>query len=175
MTVKQLQALLRQRGLPVTGRKAKLVKRLTAKNVSAGPKPKAWQHSQAKKDLKKALLDPKSQVHKMTLEQIRKSDPRYQQYPNFAKYYTDLKSKVEEEKKQVEMDDIAVRMHKMSFPRSPLNKRGYPHWDTHPARGWLEADIANNLHKKMKPLQLMATYKRITQGFSIGCLCQKIF
>ena len=107
--------------------------------------------------MKKALLDPKSQVHKMTLEQIRKSDPRYQQYPNFAKYCTDLKLKVKEEKKQVEMDDIAVRMHKMSFPRSPLNKRGYPHWDTHPARGLLEADIANNLHKKMKPLQLMAT------------------
>jgi hypothetical protein len=43
------------------------------------------------------------------------------------------------------------------FPRAPLNKRGYPHWDGHPAQGWLQVDVANGLHEKMKPRKLRKT------------------
>ena len=52
LTVKQLQQLLRQKGLPVTGRKSELKVRLNQAAVeNQGPKPKPWQHSTAKKDL----------------------------------------------------------------------------------------------------------------------------
>ena len=92
LTVKQLQQLLRQKGLPVTGRKSELKVRLNQAAVeNQGPKPKPWQHSTAKKDLKGALLDPKSPIHGMSVEQICTSDNRYKQYPNFLKYYNDLK------------------------------------------------------------------------------------
>jgi hypothetical protein len=49
LTVKQLQQLLRQKGLPVTGRKSELKVRLNQEAVqNQGPKPKPWQHSMAK-------------------------------------------------------------------------------------------------------------------------------
>jgi len=52
LTVKQLQQLLQQKGLPVTGRKSELKVRLNQAAVeNQGPKPKPWQHSTAKKDL----------------------------------------------------------------------------------------------------------------------------
>ena len=143
LKVPQLQSLLKQKGLPVSSKKAELIKRL--KNGSSGvpkPKPKPWQHSSAKKDLKRALLDPTSPIHNMSVEDIRNSDERYQQYPNFEKYYKDLKAQVEAEKKQVKEDDIAVERHMRNNPRSTNNKRGYPHWDTHAAKQLLEVDVA---------------------------------
>ena len=51
MTVPQLKALLREKGLPVSGRKTKLIK--TLMSPPTGPKPKPRQHSDAKKTLYK--------------------------------------------------------------------------------------------------------------------------
>ena len=156
LKVDQLKSLLRKKGLPVSGRKAELIERL--RNGSRrGPKPKAWQHSNAKKDLKRALLDPTSPIHNMSVEDIHNSDIRYKQYPNFPKYYKDLKERVEAEKKQVKLDDIAAERHMRNHPRSILNKRGYPHWDTHSAKKLLEVDIANKVHERMEPSQLRKT------------------
>ena len=85
LKVDQLKSLLRKKGLPVSGCKAELIERLR-NGSDGGPKPKAWQHSDAKKDLKRALLDPKSPIHKMSIEEIRCSDSRYKQYPKFEIY-----------------------------------------------------------------------------------------
>ena len=155
LKVAQLKELLKERGLPVSGLKAELIDRL--KNPPSGPKPKPWQHSDAKKTLKRALLDSKSLIHNMGVEAIRNTDKRYKQYPKFEKYYKDLKQSVEAEKLQVQMDDLAVRAHLMSFPKSHLNAKGYPHWKDHPAKAKLEVDVANKLHKKMKPRELRET------------------
>ena len=86
MTVEQLRSRLRQKGLPVSGRKSELIERLKNGSAKCGPKPKAWQHSEAKKDLKRALLDPKSPIHNMSTDSVRRSDDRFGLYPNFAKY-----------------------------------------------------------------------------------------
>ncbi len=94
MTIKQLKSLLRKKGLPVTGRKADLMEWLKTGYNIQGPKPKPWQHSTVKKDLKRALLDPTSPIHGMSMEQICASDDRYKWYPNFLKYYNDLKGRV---------------------------------------------------------------------------------
>lgn len=82
LTVEQLKALLRKKGLPVSGRKDELVQRLKNGPKEGGSKPKAWQHSDAKKDLKRALLGPTSSIHNMSLESVRRSDDRFGQYPN---------------------------------------------------------------------------------------------
>ena len=150
MKVPQLKSLLKLRGLPVSGKKAELIERLK-NGASGGPKPKPWQHSSAKKDLKRALLDHMSPIHGMTVEGVKQSDERYQKYPNFKKYYNVLKAQVEAEKMQVKEDDIAVETHIRNNPRSALNKRGYPHWDTHAAKQLLEVDVANGAHQRMKP------------------------
>ena len=156
MKVKELQSLLKQQGLPVTGRKPELIERLKMGPIK-GPKPKPWQHCQAKKDLKRALLDSTSPIHGMSMDAIRNADARYKQYPNFPKYYEDLKVQVAMEKKNVREDDVAVEEFMKNNPRSDLNKRGYPHWDTHAAKKLLEVDVANGLHEKMKPRELRRT------------------
>ena len=154
LKVKELKALLKERGLPVSGRKAKLIKRL--RNPPTGPKPKPWQYSDAKKALKKALLDPSSEIHNMSVGEILETDPRFKQYPNFKKYYKDLKEKVEEEMEAVKMDDLLAKMHMMSFPTPQTNVRGYPNWKGHPAKALLEVDVTNKLHK-MGPKKLRET------------------
>ena len=158
LTVKQLQQLLRQKGLPITGRKSELKVRLNQEAVeNQGPKPKPWQHSTAKKNLKRALLDPKSPIHGMSMEQIRASDNRYKQYPNFPKYYNDLKVRVALERERVRLDDMLVRMHLRDCPRPAHANRGYPHWNTHAAKALLEVDVSNDLHKEKKPQELRKT------------------
>lgn len=100
LTNKQLRELLKEKGLPISGNKNELLERL--KNGSGGAhsgrnKPKPWQHSDAKKELKRALLDPTSTIHNMTIEEIRNSKDKYKQYPKFAEYYKNLKLNVEAE------------------------------------------------------------------------------
>jgi len=156
MTIKQLKSFLRTKGLPVTGRKADLIERLKTGYIQ-GPKPKPWQHSTAKKDLKRALLDPKSPIHGMSMEQIYASDDCYKQYPNFLKYYNDLKGCVALERQHVQLDDMLVQMHLRDCPRPDHANRGYPHWNTHAAKKLLEVNVLNNLHKKKKPQELQKT------------------
>ena len=65
LKVPQLKALLKEEGLPVSGRKDELIKRL--RSPPAGPKSKAWQHSEAKKTLKKVLHNPMHIINKMSI------------------------------------------------------------------------------------------------------------
>ena len=163
LKVKELKALLKERGLPVSGNKAELIDRL--RYPLTGPKPKPWQHSQAKKDLKKDLLNRNSPIHNMCIDAIKESDERYMQYPNFTKYYKDLKKRVEEEKRIVRVDEIAAKEHMKHNPTPKYNARGYQNWRRHPAKALLEVDIANKLHEKMKPKHLRKTrdaYKTIS-------------
>jgi len=51
MTLKELKSLLRKKGLPVASQKADLIERLKT-GYPQDTKPKPWQHSTTKKDLK---------------------------------------------------------------------------------------------------------------------------
>ena len=94
MKVDQIKDLLKLEKLPVGGNKAELIARL--QKYSGKPKPeKDWQYSKAKKLLKAELLDPNSDIHKMSVEEIWVSKPEYDQYPLFKKYFKDLKDRVE--------------------------------------------------------------------------------
>eukprot|EP00956_Cyclotella_meneghiniana_P015621 scaffold24036_cov94-Cyclotella_meneghiniana.AAC.3 len=155
MTCPQLKDLLKLRDLPVSGKKAELIERL--KNYSGRTKPsKKWQNSQAKKDLKKALLDPNHHFHRMTPDAIHQSDEKYKQYPLFREYLAEMKKRVAAEKEQAKDDDCKAEKYYVHFPRSEFNKRGYPHWDTSEAKPLLEVDVAIGLHKKMTPKELQA-------------------
>ena len=41
----------------------------------------------------------------MSIEEVKNSDPSFKQYPNFEKYYKDLKEKLEEQRVQAREDD----------------------------------------------------------------------
>ena len=98
----------------------------------------------------------------MTAQEIHNSNEHYKQYPNFLKYYKDLKECVEAEIEQVKSDDIAAEQHLRNNPRKYNNKRGYPHWDKHAAKKLLETDVTNKLYERITPWQLQRrcdTYK----------------
>ena len=67
------------------------------------------------------------------------------------------KENVERKKRKVRLDDIVAMEHKKNFPRNAKNKRGYPHWNTHPVKELLETDITNGLHKEKKPSKIWMT------------------
>ena len=93
----------------------------------------------------------------MTVSEIYQSDKRYEEWgpKKFEKYYKILLKKIEEKKARIELDNIAVAEHLKNFPRE--NRKGYPDWDTHAAKNWLEIDVANKKHEQMKPSQLRKT------------------
>ena len=85
LKVNDRQYLLRKEGLPVSGRKSDLIER-SANPLYRGPKPKAWQYSDTKKDLKQELLKPSSPLHSMTAKEVQNTNksfkfPLHQQQP----------------------------------------------------------------------------------------------
>ena len=88
--VNDLQSLLRKEGLPVSGRKSELIERLV-NPLYRGPKPKVWQYSDAKKELKRELLKPSSPLHSMTAKEVQNTSKSFKRYPKFAKYLEEMK------------------------------------------------------------------------------------
>ena len=173
MRVSELKARLKKKGLPVTGKKADLIEMLEEYPDGLGTTPKKWQYSVGKKLLKKQLLDTESPIHNMSVKDIKNSNPLYKQYPNFRKYYEDLKRQVEAEKKQAHLDDIAVERHIKNNPRSSLNRRGYPHWNGSPAEKLLRIDVYKKLHETMKPSELRMT-RREYQKFPPAVFTKRV-
>jgi len=153
------------------GKKEDLIERLTNPNYR-GKKPEKWQHSDAKRHLKKMLLDPSSPIHSMTVDEVQKSDPRFKKYPLFSKYYKDLKTAVEDEKKRVKMDDIEAAKHLQDCKRQKP-RRGYPRWHDHPAKNLLEVDVARKLHKEMPPRKLRRTRPEYIE-FPQDVFCKRV-
>jgi hypothetical protein len=161
LKVPELKSLLQDKALPVAGKKDELIERLRKYPNGYGPKgaPKQWQYSNTKMKLKKDLLDKNSHIHDMSVNEIWNSNPLYKQYPLFPKYYEDLKKQVEAEGKEAHLDDIKAEKHIKNNPRGTLNKRGYPHWDKHPAKKLLQVDVYRKLHEAMRPCELQKTRK----------------
>jgi len=111
----------------------------------------------------------------MSIKDIHASDDRFSGYPlkNFKSNYKNLKKKIEEMTARVELDNKAVREHHKMYPRPSTTKRGYPHWDTHPAKEQLENDVRNGTANEKTPRELwMAndTYKE----FPPDVFCKRV-
>ncbi|KAL3771781.1 hypothetical protein ACHAWO_013360 [Cyclotella atomus] len=125
MNIPDLKDLLKFKGLPVGSNKA----------------------DSAKKTLKVELLNPTSVIHDMSAEGIWAWKREFNQYPLCPKYLANLKKQVKIEKECVKDDRNAALFH-VHFPRSELNKLGYPHWDNHPAQNLLKLDVENKRHEQ---------------------------
>jgi hypothetical protein len=134
-----------------------------------------WKNSNGKKLLKKELWDVSSRYHSMSIKDIHASDECFSAYPlkNFSANFKSLKKKLDELRAQVEFDNQAVSEQKKLFPRSPTTKRGYPHWNDHPAKVHVEDDVHNGIADNMLPRELRMT--RLTyQEFPEDIFCVRV-
>ena len=87
--------------------------------------------------------------------------------------FKSLKKKLDQLRAQVEFNNQAVSEQKKLFPRSPTTKRGYPHWNDHPAKVHLEDDVHNGIADTMLPRELRMT--RLTyQEFPEDIFCVRV-
>jgi hypothetical protein len=134
-----------------------------------------WSKSSGKKYLKEELWDMNSKFHTMNIKEMHQSDNRFKAYPlkNFTTNFKSLKNKVDGLREQVDFDNQAVLQHKELYPRSPNTKRGYPHWDDHPAKQQLEDDVFNGIADTMLPRQLRLT-RQSYQEFPESIFCVRL-
>jgi len=156
LTNDQLRERLRNKGLPIGGIKSVLIDRLMGREL---PKVKKWEKSKAKSLLTVMFADASSRVHSLTFEEIHASHPQFKAYPfnKFKKYAktikeaSDMLRKVNRDIEQEVWSDI------IRNPRPEMTSRGYPFWDTHPARALLDKDVKDGKADSMKPKKLQQT------------------
>ncbi|KAL7539090.1 hypothetical protein ACHAWF_006291, partial [Thalassiosira exigua] len=149
LTVAALKEELRKRGLRIGGNKHDLIERLMGRDV----KVVAWKNSHARLLLNKLFRDDKSFVHRMTAEEIHASNPLFKNYPlpKFKDYLKGIKEVAAKESEIVKMNEKEIWQDELAFPRKEMTCRGYPFWDTHPARALLEEDIKSGNTEKEEP------------------------
>jgi len=131
------------------------------KPLQTAEKPTPWKVSEGKKYLERELKDDGSHLHQMSIKDIHSSDNRFSVYPlkNFTTNFRNLKKRIEATRARVELDNKNVSEHKKMYPRGPKTKRGYPHWNGHPAKAKLVKDVRNGTAEKMLPSKLRETRK----------------
>lgn len=134
MTCNGLKAILRHRGLAVSGRKHELISRLEADDLNDGsnsrswPTGQEWKNSFAKAFLVKCLDDPGSKFNSMTPEQIYDSHQSFHSYPRdrFVINVTNLKASRARVKEIIAEDEREFSLEQSLFPRRDLTSRGKP-------------------------------------------------
>lgn len=156
-----LKDRLKKKGLKIGGKKAELINRLMGRDK---PKVEEWKKSEAKRLLIRLINDDNSWVHRMSPEDIYKSNPMFENYPlpKFKEYLKCLQKGAADLKEIVGVNEQEIWQELIAFPREEMTDRGYPFWDTHPARALLENDIKDreadaddgDADDGMKPKQL---------------------
>lgn len=200
LTVEQLKTYLKKWQLPVSGRKAELIKRLeeyqashpdqntsinlsVAKDAEAKSKSKSssnkvpkWGNSKAKALLIKCLMDDKSPIHAMAPAEIYNMTPDFKLYPfeNFSSNLMNLQQAVKERKKIIKQEEEEYNKQQLAFPRGKKTSRGEPYWDTHPANLLLQEDVRSGVVDELDPAQLYASRAEY-QAFKLKTFRQHIY
>ncbi len=131
------------------------------KPLQTAKKPTPWKVSEGKKYLERELKDDGSHLHQKSIKDIHSSDNHFSVYPlkNFTTNFRNLKKRIEATRARVELDNKNVLEHKKMCLREPKTKRGYLHWNGHPAKAKLVKDVRNGTAEKMLPSKLQETRK----------------
>lgn len=140
-----------------------------------GTSQNKWKTSEGKKFLEKELHDASSRFHQMSIKEIHASDHRLSVHPinNFTTNFKNLKKKLYLTNQRVEFDNRAVSEHKMTFCRTPKTKGGYPHWDGHPSKKYLEDDVQDGTADRMAPRELRKT-RECYKEFPLEIFCKRV-
>jgi hypothetical protein len=121
--------------------------------------PTPWAKSRAKALARELLLDPNSYVHGMPSTHVHPLEELFSRYNrgNFASNFNSLKKAIEVERLAIEFESLGFEKEKSVFKRNPLNCRGQPFWDTHPAKKLLVDELKNGVHIGREPQAIRAT------------------
>jgi hypothetical protein len=119
------------------------------------PQLPAWRTSEAKKDLRRLLLED-SQTRNKDPEDVHKSNPLFEQYPldRFKDNFKNLLESVLEDETAVKFDEEAIKKDNRLYPTQPICSHGHPRWDGSTAQRLLKDAIKNGEHTNKKPKEL---------------------
>lgn len=130
--------------------------RATATNKNVVP----WKNGcAAKEKLRSLLMDPSSYVHNKAVDEIHNDDPIFKQYPlrNFKTNFRNLKNSIDVERAAIQFDQLSLEADRNKYPRNGTTDRGYPFWDTHPARKLLEDSVRKGQANNVKPQEIRSS------------------
>lgn len=117
-------------------------------------KPPSWRSSVAKEMLRQEFLNPDSNIHKMTAEEVYASNKAvFGVYPlaNFKTNFASLKDKVARDGALAAAEnEMFEKIYKPLFRQQPAPLA----WHTHPAKNLLRADAAEGRLDRYKPKDL---------------------
>jgi hypothetical protein len=122
---------------------------------NAEKKPPKWQHSDAKKELERDILDGKTDGK--TPKQVYEMRAEYKQYAfkNFSPNFNRLKKTLQGLQDRADEDEAAFLQDEALKLR--VNNKPYPRWGGTVAERLLKIDIDAGKHETMKPRELQAT------------------
>ena len=186
--VPQLKGFLKERNLPVSGKKAELIQRLVdhdkgsstdheegcgeASCSGSGPN---WETSKSKAILTEMYLDDNHPVHIMSLDDIMKIYSEFQLFPKhrFKENLKNLRKAVKKRKEVIQENERDFHKEQLAFKRKPLTIRGYPFFDTHAASAFLREDVKNKKADALKPIKLRETREEY-QAFPVKVFCSHV-
>jgi len=120
------------------------------------PKPPPWRYSDAKKQLKKDILD--GTIDGKSAKEVHCMRPEYHQYiySNFSTNLKNLRELLDKEQTRADSDAVAFA-HDEALGLLGKNNKPYPRWQGTEAERLLQIDIDNNKHISMKPKALQAS------------------
>ena len=153
-----LRGILKSRGQAVTGNKDVLIQRILG--IEKKKNEKKIYNTATGKLLRRDVYegkDIKNDGEPMEEEAFYHSRPQFLSFPfeEFSEYLEKVRE-THIKKKQSAAEDDALVLKQLEFLEgmAEVDSRGFTCWRSHPGRKLLQEDVANNLHKQMKPNDL---------------------
>lgn len=117
--------------------------------------PPPWLDSDAKKQLRKDILENKV-TEKSKPKDVYAMHPVYKlyEYKNFSANLRSLKKKIKRDKAHALFDKEAIEHDRRLFPRPAANAKGELLWHGSAAEPLLKIDVAAGVHNTMQPKAL---------------------
>lgn len=196
LTVNQLKDRLRNKGLPISGKKSTLIERLQhseqpqqnsndATNATFKEPKIKWKKSKAKsllyKDIKEGRvpLEAKDENGKtqMDLKDIYAMHPEYKEYDysKFSSRVSSLRKTIKELKDRAAVDLELFNNFKANHPPSLFSHKGYEQWQGSRAQIRLLKDIEAKKHITLGKKELWSSHEDYYENFPLHVFRDKLY
>jgi len=128
--------------------------------------PTKWAKSEAKKILKKDILEG-IVPEEMGAKEVYVMHPEYVEYAlkNFTTNLRNLRKSIKKLQTRAESDHLALLHDLQVCPVDTVTEMGHPIWNRNPAQNLLKEDVSSGVHNYMSPKELWSKrmeYKTFT-------------